>query len=173
MEIEASERRIYEDKISHPEEKKLALLRVTGPTSFVFHAHQHLTPTSTSESLRQKLEVQLYSEFQASSSTKHHPKTPTNHQPKHTQPLRVYTQPDTDIMGCTPSKTPSSVPSPSTTPTAEKRKTFNGGVSIHNNGIAGIGGGPGGSSGGGGGGVLGEDFGGGGDESFGIKGGRR
>lgn len=106
MEIEASERRIYEDKISHPEEKKLALLRVTGPTSFVFHAHQHLTPTSTSESLRQKLEVQLYSEFQASSSTKHHPKTPTNHQPKHTQPLRVYTQPDTDIMGCTPSKTP-------------------------------------------------------------------
>jgi hypothetical protein len=48
----------------------------------------------------------------------------------------------------------------------EKRKTYNGGVSVDNNSIAGIGGGPGGPGGGSGGGVLGEDFGGGGDESF-------
>lgn len=48
----------------------------------------------------------------------------------------------------------------------EKRKSFNGGVSVKNNEIAGIGGGPGGPGGGSGGGVLGEDFGGGGDESF-------
>lgn len=48
----------------------------------------------------------------------------------------------------------------------EKRKSFNGGVSVKNNNIAGIGGGPGGPGGGSGGGILGEDFGGGGDDSF-------
>ncbi|KAF2996807.1 hypothetical protein E8E13_001583 [Curvularia kusanoi] len=49
----------------------------------------------------------------------------------------------------------------------ERRKTHNGGVSLHNNDVAGIGGGPGGpGTAGGGGGILGEDFGGGGDESF-------
>jgi len=48
----------------------------------------------------------------------------------------------------------------------EKRKRFNGGVSVKNSDVAGIGGGPGGPGGGSGGGVLGEDFGGGGDESF-------
>lgn len=55
----------------------------------------------------------------------------------------------------------------------ERRKTHNGGVSMHNNTVAGIGGGPGAPGvAGGGGGILGEDFGGGGDESFMRKSGR-
>lgn len=48
----------------------------------------------------------------------------------------------------------------------EKCKIYNGGVSIEKNSIAGIGGGPGGPGGGSGGGILGEDFGGGGDQSL-------
>jgi hypothetical protein len=51
----------------------------------------------------------------------------------------------------------------------ERRKTYNGGVSVNNNEVAGIGGGPGGPWAGGGGGVLGEDFGGGGDERYGVR----
>ncbi|KAF9698573.1 hypothetical protein EKO04_003758 [Ascochyta lentis] len=69
-------------------------------------------------------------------------------------------------MGCASSKQDS----PSTHKSrSQKRKTFNGGVSIHDNKTAGIGGGPGGPWAGGGGGVLGEDFGGGGDERIGIR----
>jgi hypothetical protein len=49
----------------------------------------------------------------------------------------------------------------------ERSKTNNGGVSLYNNDVAGIGGGPGRPGlAGGGGGILGEDFGGGGDELF-------
>ncbi|KZM18722.1 uncharacterized protein EKO05_0006564 [Ascochyta rabiei] len=71
-------------------------------------------------------------------------------------------------MGCGSSKQADGQTSAKKT-RSQKRKTYNGGVSIHDNKIAGIGGGPGGPTAGGGGGVLGEDFGGGGDERFGVR----
>ena len=70
-------------------------------------------------------------------------------------------------MGCGPSKQTQNGEMSDKQLRRERRKTHNGGVSLYNNDIAGIGGGPGGPGvAGGGGGILVEDFGGGGDESF-------
>lgn len=69
-------------------------------------------------------------------------------------------------MGSGSSKEPADLVKANKRALREKRKSFNGGVSVKNSDVAGIGGGPGGPGGGSGGGVLGEDFGGGGDESF-------
>jgi hypothetical protein len=81
-------------------------------------------------------------------------------------------EPWRDSMGSKSSKQADDQPPSKKQILRERRKTYNGGVSVHNHNAPGVGGGPGGPWAGGGGGVFGEDFGGGGDESWGRKSGR-